>query len=433
MKKAFTKSFVFFFFLLLWVPLLLWNFYSLPEKPLYGAYEPRSKPLFSDSSWFSGNYQTAFEGYLNDSICLRNFFVRFRNQLDYSLFNKTHAIDNFVGKDRFLVAESHFDNYYGKSAHWPISPDSLVYKIKKIQDTLSRCGKTLLVVLAPNKGYTYPELAPFWYKPPRSFGLNDYSKFISSAKQLNINVLDFQNYFNRLKSEGKKYLYPFWGVHWTQYYADKCYDSLLGHLQFLRREQLPEFIKTGEERVDTPRYTDNDMEKLLNLLVKPARYTYTYQKFRIDTLGRKKINIAFVSDSYAFSWFFENQVQQSFTKWSNWYYYKRIDSNHSSHGKLFSQVSLLEQVQLHDVFVVMATGPNLSELGWGFFQNLYDLYFHPNAKRIHEWMEKIRRDQTFFDQIVRKANEAHIDVELQLLYDARYQVDEEDKRNNVIK
>ena len=423
-EKNILKLFLFLF----WIPLFFWIANLYKEKPLYGAYVPRNKPVFVDSLWFSGKYQEMAEGYINDSIAFRNFFVRFRNQVDYTFFNKTHAIDNFVGKEGNLVAESHLDFYYGKTGQWPTSLEELGFKLKKLQDTMEREGKTLLIAIAPNKGFTYPEMAPFWYQKRQAQSVNDYEAFVKNCRKNRVKTIDFQNWFYGLKQNVSEPLYPWGGVHWTQFLATQALDSLVKHVGFLRSEKLPSLIRTGVEVVDTPRYSDNDMEKLLNLLTGARKDKYQYQKFRIDTTGKKKIDLALISDSYGFSWFFENQVQQVFNKWSNWYYFKRVDSNQPSHGKSVSQVSLQEQIKLHDVFVILSTGTNLSEIGWGFIQKAYDLYFDPRMKKVNEWMEKIRNDKSFFEQIERKAREANIDVEAQLYFDAYYQAEEEEKR-----
>ena len=148
-KKGKYGLFIF-LFLCFAFPAMQQFFHIFKEKPLEGAYNVPKDSSFTWSSWTSGKFQEAFNESTNYRIGFRTDFVRTRNQIDFTLFDKTHVRDVVKGKNGHLFRYTH---YYVTGGNWR-GEDSLrndILTLKTIQDSLKVKGKYLLYVIAPKK------------------------------------------------------------------------------------------------------------------------------------------------------------------------------------------------------------------------------------------------------------------------------------------
>jgi hypothetical protein len=138
-------------------------------------------PQFSIKTWLNGSYQSQKEKIVNDSFGFRNICVRINNQIDFSLFNKTHSPEISVGKKGYLFGTHSIDGYFGNNFLGTPSLASKMNKLQFVSDTLAKLGKTFILIIAPNKLFVYPEYIPEYpypFKDTTNYAV--YSKLLKS-------------------------------------------------------------------------------------------------------------------------------------------------------------------------------------------------------------------------------------------------------------
>ena len=132
----------------------------LKPSPLNGAIcEPVNKRL-TWKGWWSGTYQDTMGEYAKEKTGVRPDLTRLVNQIDFSLFRKTHANSVVIGTDGYLYENGYITSYCGEDR---LSYDSWVaklYKVKMVQDTLDRLGVKMISIHAASKGSFFPEHFP---------------------------------------------------------------------------------------------------------------------------------------------------------------------------------------------------------------------------------------------------------------------------------
>ena len=158
-RSLFHKSFAFFFLVLLCLPFIQEKFSLFHYTAVVENRTKVEKPvgvlsIFSASS----DYAQKYEKYFNDTYGLRDFFIKLKNQIDYSLFGLSDEV--LVGPDGWLfykkVYENHIQNVERNQALLP----KLYDRISKLNSMLKEKGMTLIVMFAPQKTTLYPEFLP---------------------------------------------------------------------------------------------------------------------------------------------------------------------------------------------------------------------------------------------------------------------------------
>ncbi|MFC2107669.1 hypothetical protein ACFLRY_04985, partial [Bacteroidota bacterium] len=198
----------------------------LPDRYLQGSVAYAEKPSFTWTNWFNGDFQSAFDKYIEDHIGSRSYLVRLNNQLNFSLFKKTYAKDVIIFKDGYIAEKEYIDSYYGVNFIGKQKTIIESLKIKYIQDTLKRRGVIFIPVFAPGKATYFSEKIPDWYKKRHTKSLSNYEYYTRVLDSLNIKYIDFNKYFLNCKDTTKHILYPRYGIHWSDYGVGLVLDSL---------------------------------------------------------------------------------------------------------------------------------------------------------------------------------------------------------------
>jgi len=138
-----------------------------------------------------------------------------------------------------------------------------------------------------------------------------------------------------------------------------------------------------------------------------------------------------IADSYYWG-MFNFGISNAFTNSHFWYYNQQIYPD-SYHAPLeTSQVSLQEEIDRHDLFIVMATEATLPDLGWGFIENTYDHfkgieqhadYADPEfQKKVNDLRNYIKTDKEWMKHIEEKAAKNRVSVDSMITLDAIWQV-----------
>lgn len=413
--------------LVIWIPFAQMLFQVVESKGLKGAFVPHAKPEFSDSAWFTGDFQKGFEEYLNDTIGFHQDLIRLRNQVDYSFFDKCHSYDIEVGKNGYLVATWHIDAHLGKLRTRESRIDSLVSMMAQINDTLNKMNKTFIVLLAPSRGAFYKELAPAWYdlKPAHE---SDYQRYLRQLSKTKIRYIDFNKAFLNMKSTSKYPLYTKCGIHWSTYGATLAADSFVKYIEKERSIDLPDMKIENIELSKVARGVDADLNNTLNLIWDVKNDEMAYPKLSFNREGKGKTNLLSVGDSYYLGTLGSNVIASSFEENCFWYYNNTIWSSGPNNGKTTKDISFMHEIASHDVITIIATESTLTDFGWGFIEQAWNLLCKSDEEQVKLCMEKIRKDTTWYQQIEQKAKANNIDVNEQLRQDAKYTVDLEKQK-----
>jgi hypothetical protein len=358
--------------LFLILPFLQNNLRIAQIPKLNGAITYPEDTCFTWGGWFSGSYQKEKETFCNDTFGFRSTCVRLHNQISYSLFSIVPANGILIGKNNFMYEYSYIYSYYGSNFVGEDSINRFVEHLKFMQDTLARLGKTLLLVIAPGKGWYYPEYIPDELKTAK--GPTNYEYTLKMAKQLGISFIDFNKYYMDNKYKSPYPLYPQTGIHWSFYGVCLSSDSIIRYIEKLRHIRMPHFFWTHLD-IDNARGVDKDIENGLNLLLpfKTFKLAYPHIIYETDS-GKTKPNLLTVGDS--FFWRDEEigWPGRCFNLNSFWYYNKEIYSNTPEDRQDPEKVDLKKTIENTDVVLILSTETNLRGCGWGFADRFYKEY-----------------------------------------------------------
>lgn len=356
------------------IPMLEYNFQLTKPRSivdLSGAIISAEDTVFSIDGWLSGTFQNKKEKYLNEKFGFRTFGVRINNEIAFDLFKKTKARGVEVGRENYLYEKEYIEAYLGKDFLGEDKINEQLQKLKFVQDTLQKMGKSITLILAPGKASFYPEYFPEKYDTVKR-GKTNYEVFAKSSNDIGINIVDFNKYFVDNKGKHKYLLYPRFGIHWSLYGACLAGDSLIKYFERERKIDIPE-LYWNEIKVEEARDMDYDLGGGLNLLIQFQREQMGYPVTLVRTNKNKtKPRLLVVSDS-----FYHGLLQQNFAKCFNnnqfWYYNQEVllEGEKGNHQKTAS-MDLSEEIKNHDLFIIMCTERNLSNLGWGFIDRMYE-------------------------------------------------------------
>lgn len=407
---------------ILLLPVIQSTFNIFKLEPLSGAYQKSEPAEFSVSDWFSGDFQSKHEKFLEENFGFRNFFIRLNNQLAYNLFGKAKANGVIIGKSGYLYELNYILAYSGKDF---IGQDSIRHnleKLKFIQDYLQNQNKTLLLVLTPGKASFYPEYIPDSYLQEN--GPRNYDYYSSLSKEIGVNTIDFNGYFVSQKEKSEYPLYPKHGIHWSHYGMCLALDSLVNWLEKARNVDLvnPYWDKIN---IQTSNNVDSDIAVGMNLLVRPKSEEMAYPELRFkDEDKAVRPSAIVIGDS--FYWEMLNLTPRVFNDNHHfWYYNREVHPQKDGKKVNVEDLNIKKELDEHDIIIIMCTEANLSRLGWGFIDKAYKVLKYGREpeikdfdKKVQETMKYIRSDAKWFESIRQKAKKENISVDSMLMRDA---------------
>lgn len=379
LKTARGRLFLF-LALLVSMPLINYNLHIIESGKLDGvAPKPEFQP-FSLENWWDGKFQDQRNTFFNDSIGFRPDLVRANNQLDYWLFRKINANTIILGSDNYLFGSRYIDEYNGVGYPGDTAILKVCYKIKKIQDTLEKMGKTFVFAVSPSKAHFFAEKIPQYLQrmEPHKTMYSSYKHFSDS---LGIHQLDFNAWFLKIKDTSKHPLITRQGIHWSVYGSVLAADTMIKYIEHARGIKMPEIQITGYNYSDTARPPDGDLATIVNLIYPINKEHLTYPVYDYVADGPvQKPKAIYIGDSFLWLWSDAQLMQKTSVGWEFWYYFDAIwtaDVQEAHIDEYNWQKSLLET----DVIVLIYTPVNLGGLGGkdGFIDKAYK-YFYPGKK-----------------------------------------------------
>ena len=395
--------------LLLALPALQAKFNFVEMLPLAGYAPPAPRAMLSAAALLDNSYQPALEKYLEDRLGFRPLLVRLRNQLAYSVFRVGRANNTVVGKDDIMFDGSAADAYLGRDFVGEAEVDRNVRRFKDVQDTLARRGTLLVFVIAPGKAHIYSDMLPAHYRrQPRT--RSNYTAYAEKLAAVGVNLLDFSALFRQWQDTAAYPLFPRGGIHWSLWARDLAVDTLFDYVRQRGRFNFPDCRIVSREFSTTPRDTDNDLARVLNLFEEPKAALMAYPKLEFAPLGpgQRKPNLLLVGDS--FGWGLIPYVPAAFAPESRyWYYNSEVQWSGSGSTPEGTQVGALDkraQLRGRDVVLVLFTEPNLRAFDNNFSQLLYNTY-HPytaaEQARVPAIKQELLRDTAVVNRLWKRA------------------------------
>lgn len=362
-------------FLLLMVlgflPMLQGWLHLFPIKSLYGVTEETDKPKFGLDAYRSGAYVRQAEAYASRHFGFREPIIRLYNQYLWSCYHKTYAHDVVAGKEGWLFYPQSVRDYYGQELlRWHVSTEEAREKfdhdIKYLDWTrsiLKENGIDLLVFMAPEKGFLYPEFLPDEEHDTTTFNACDY--YAERFDDIGFPYIEMTRWFQQIKDTVDYPLIPQAGAHWIfpSVYAVDSLSRLMGELKGIA---LPK-IKIGEayNTRDADHDYDNDLELLLNLAF-PLRHQYGYcprYKVAIEQDSTTvKPKVLFIGNSYFWAMNLFVPLDEMFETTEYWYYFSTAyygdDLRETSD---VSQMDLIERFMDFDYVVWFTTGNQMNK------------------------------------------------------------------------
>ena len=402
-------------------------------KPLKGAYTAQKDSSFKWKSWFEESYQQQKNNFLNQNFGLRNYYVMLNNQIDFTFFHKINAEHVVVGKAGVFFEDNYIDAYYGKNFIGKSNLEQLAAKLKDAQEILKSNGIQLEILFLPGKASYFPEYIPERFKLQKT--TSNYEYLSGCAEKINLDIIDFNKWFKKLKPKSVYDLYPSGGIHWSNYGSLLAFDSLRKHIDSRTSVKLREFEITRVQISQDLQSPDNDIAEALNLWTDIKSLGMPYAEYKwLDKPGEIKPTALFIGDSYFWNWYYQGLVNNFFSDARFWYYNQTVYPDTLAVRDV-KNLPFKETVSANRVIILMATESNIHDIGWGFADMVInsfkkneinnkapltkdevwrkDVYLRYFANEIHNtpnWMEKIKV----------KAKEKNISPEAMLLLDAEY-------------
>jgi hypothetical protein len=425
-SKKYRVGLFIFLLALLCFPYAQSKFNIIKMPPLQGAYAtPPKNAKVNIKDWLSGDYQAKKEDYLKNSFGFRDYLIRIHNQFEYSLYHKVNAKDVIVGKNNYLFEIHYIQGYYGTDFAGMDSINNSMGRLKFINDTLKKLGKSLLLIIAPSKAEFYPEYIPDNYKTPKTN--TNYNSYLKQIKESGIDYIDFNGYFVENKNKSKYPLMPINGVHWSMYGVGLAGDSIVKYIEKERHIIMPQAVWKNI-RIGKDEGFDVDMENAMNLILPLPSPPMAYPeiKFKKDST-KTRPNVLVVGDSYYWGLVAGYDIEHGFSRKSDfWYYYKKLE-----HGTVTRQ-QLKDEIAKEDVIIILATAHNWGDIGWGFIEDTYDLFkgIIPIPFDKEKYRQKleyiknvIRNDKNWYAKIVAGAKEKNISLDSALNANAAWMIE----------
>ncbi len=342
-------------------------------KDLNGHFEPAEKPQWSVSNWFDGTFQEATKSYLNENFGFRNEFVRIRNQVDFSLYAKTHTAYVSKGIDDYMFVSLYINAVYGTDY---MGIDSIVMqmeKLKAVQDTLEKLGTQFVFVFAPGKGSFYSEFIP--KQPISKMDSTNYDVMVQQAKKNGINYLDFSAWFQAAKDTSTFPLFPKTGIHWSEYGALLAADSIVRYLEFMDKVNFPDPTWNGVRATDSLHKNDRDLERAMNLFLKISNQKMGYHNIKYPKADDRNMDYRtlVIADSYYYQLHPHHYKLWACAEF--WYYNKQAKNVVPDKTLKVDELDLKTELEKQDFIIILSTDAQLNRLGWGWIDDAYNLYY----------------------------------------------------------
>jgi SGNH hydrolase-like domain, acetyltransferase AlgX len=400
------------------IPMLVLFTSGTENKSLVGAVVEHPDTSFSKELWFTNEYQSVKEKYLEQNLGLSSIFIKSNNQLLYSLFGAINPSDVSFGEGEFLFEKK---NILAAKGFDFMGDDMIICKtkmLKLIQDTIEKQGKFFCVLHAPNKVTYMPENVH--EKLEKTF--TNIKSSVHYETEYGIHFLDVNEVFKKNKTNQYP-LFPVAGTHWSVFGMHVGLDAILNYFeQKTNKKQVKlDFTKC---HMSMPVNPDSDLSDLMNIWLPLTSVKCAYPMLKVDSVNTEKLKFIIFSDSF---WMGLDPIVRKFQIFKShefFYYnftYRNIEGNLEPVALQASD--LKKYIERNDVISIMSADAQLPTLGWGFLENAFQLYYpnHALSKKLesckidYQTRTRIMNDPVWRKSMERQAKEQHKTFEAMLI------------------
>ncbi len=404
-------------------------------RKLDGSFVLAEKPEFTWKSWYSGEFQSKFNNYIEDHIGFRDFLVRLTNQIDFSFYRVPHAEGVVIGKEDQFFEYDYIREYFGGDFIGEEIIDKKIRELKFLQEYLKKEKNIdLILVFEPGKASIYPEYIPNWYFKQGKSTTNS-EVYLQKADQYEIKYIDFEKYFQQLKNNTEYPIYPQYGIHWSIYGMSFAADSLIRYIENLRQIDMPDVYIDSLKIEQHAKRPDYDVANTMNLLWHlPEKQKLAYPVFRFeDNPQKERPMVLTVADSYYWNIFNTRIPKHLFKNEAFWYFNALVYPDTYIKKTRTSDLNLKEEIEKQDVIFLMVTKRFLYKFDWTFLNKAYNQYA-PKSKydQLYTLIDNICNDSKWFDIVIEKAKLKNMSLGDKLKEDANYVFRINDKEDFMI-
>lgn len=359
------------FFLLISVPLLQTVRPFLPEPPLSGVLLEKTRPRFSWSTWFSGDFQKYFDQWFSDHLGLRAYFIKTDNQLNFSLFREISQKTNapiVVGRQNNLYEQGYINDYEATSSSEVAKLEAEVKKIKQLQNLVEARNKRFIFLISPSKPVVYPEYLPDGDQQFSSDRLTNYKIFLNLLNKYQVNYFDGQAYLLNYKKLSPYVLFAKGGTHWNYLGACLASAQLLKGLD-KAGQSWPQISCNRLNILQTPRKEDLDLASLINIWQEQIFYEpLPYPQPSLSNNSSYRPRLLIVGGSFIWN-ILRVMKEAKVIGNSDFYYYFSKDSQYPADTFLpidRDSLNIERVLKEHDAVILESNGASLTEVGFGF-------------------------------------------------------------------
>lgn len=346
----------------LWIVILLFPLIHqlvpvLKVQQITGFFESTNKR--DTLSWWDGSLQKHVDHYLADSLSIRPFCYRLRNQLEYSLADKLNSQDLYAYQGIFFRMTSPVYSidagYVGKEKVDQDLSNLLAYRQQKD-------AKPMYFLIPSFKFHLYPENLPVYNRLETTE--NNYYQYTRALRKNGFNLLDADRWFRKLQStKDTPALMGTGGVHWSLYAATLAMDSLVTQVEANEHQVYthPNYVLDSSSVYDE----DEDGYRLANLLARHADPKLRQVHFPEPVKSGRKIRAVIISDSYFHAVYWTGLFDQVFDSGSVFYYYLKTRKQRGVPDQAFEKSVLEEDLRQADLILVISEVNNLEHFAFG--------------------------------------------------------------------
>jgi len=429
MEKTIKYIILIFILGLMILPAIQGYFLIVDEQALNGDIVASEPGLLSKESWLNGSFQEAEVIIIEEQLGFHNSLVRLQNQLNYSLFGKPGAEGIIKGKNGQYYEADYIRAWTGKDFIGEKLLDRKLRQLKFLQNHLKdSLNVDLVLILEPGKASIYPEDIPDRFTKAKA-GTSNYDYICLRAEELDIDLINFNEYFLKIKDTAKYPVFPKMGTHWSEFAMWYAADSLINYIETILGIDMPEVIKEGIVISDSMRASDNDIGVTLNLLYEPDYMPMPYPEyhFRMDSTHKQPCVLA-IADSYYWNFYNTKIPENLFSNLAFWYFYRTIYPDiwfarvlDKTVEVTVDDIDLQEEVEKMDVILLMMTERFLYKFDRGFVDDLYRIYGKTSSRdTLTYYQTSIIKTDAWFSELIQKAKMDKVSLGSKMEGNARY-------------
>lgn len=356
----------------------LWSFKCDGNFELSGTAVVTEVPQLSALKFLDGSYQEGVDNWLAGNIPGRNFLIRLRGQIIYSLFRTSPDEHITLGENGQLFEPEYLlktlDIVQPKGSDYT---DELTDKLEQLQTELAASGQELYVFITPSKARYFSADAPLAFKvlAGNTAQPSNYDRFINSLQNSDVNYYDSIAYIDQIKDSFPYPLYYSTGIHWSNVLGATVAQDFNRYLQEKSAFSLG-LIHVDYAEAETPTHPDMDLYKTLNLLSKPNVQYYVPLVTPADNDDAPSVFFrggSFMGQSMAV--LAKNGVFSDTVHFENNYYFTNDYQNQTvlSAFNAYDEFTDLRSYLAKSNIVILEVNENaIDTMSWGFIDYILD-------------------------------------------------------------